>query len=107
MSAVFVVALLAGVLLKFWLASRQIRHVAAFRSSVPDRFAQTVTLQAHQKGADYTIAITGCATGTVGFYLNAGTVADAARRLMAVGSNPDDTIDEPSGDDVATAPRGR
>ncbi len=54
--ASFVVALLAGVLLKFWLASRQIRHVAAFRSHVPDRFAQTVTLQAHQKAADYTIA---------------------------------------------------
>ena len=55
--ASFVVALLAGVLLKFWLASRQIRHVAAFRSHVPDRFAQTVTLQAHQKAADYTIAM--------------------------------------------------
>lgn len=33
-------------------------------------------------------------------------LADAARRLMAAGSNPDDTIDEPPGDDVATAPRG-
>ena len=28
-------------------------------------------------GADYTIAITGCKTGTVGLYLNAKTVADA------------------------------
>lgn len=29
-------------------------------------------------GADYTIAVTGCSTGSVGFYLNAGTVSDAA-----------------------------
>ena len=29
-------------------------------------------------GADYTIAITGCTTGTVGLYLNAGTITDAA-----------------------------
>ena len=58
MSAAFVLALLAGVVLKFWLASRQIRHVAAFRSQVPDRFTQTVTLQAHQKAADYTITKT-------------------------------------------------
>jgi len=58
LSTAFVLALLAGVLLKFWLASRQIRHVAAFRSQVPGKFAQTVTLQAHQKAADYTIAKT-------------------------------------------------
>ena len=36
-------------------------------------------------GADYTIAITGCATGTVGLYLNAGTVSDAAAKAGPAG----------------------
>jgi STE24 endopeptidase len=52
----FAVALAAGLLLKFWLASRQIRFVATHRDSVPAAFAKTITLPAHQKAADYTIA---------------------------------------------------
>ena len=52
----FAVALLAGLLVKFWLASRQVRHVAQHRGTVPAAFAQTITLAAHQKAADYTIA---------------------------------------------------
>ena len=51
----FVTALVLGLLLKFWLASRQIRHVARHRSAVPAAFAQRITLQAHQKAADYTL----------------------------------------------------
>lgn len=43
-------------LLKFWLASRQIRHVAQHRSQVPAAFAERITLPAHQKAADYTVA---------------------------------------------------
>ena len=39
-----------------WLASRQIRHVARHRSAVPVAFAQTITLAAHHKAADYTLA---------------------------------------------------
>ena len=58
MTMVFAVALIAGTLLKLWLASRQIRYVARHRHSVPERFAKTVTLSAHQKAADYTIAKT-------------------------------------------------
>ena len=54
----FVLVLVAGMLLKFWLASRQIRHVARFRNTVPARFAEQVTPQAHQKAADYTVAKT-------------------------------------------------
>ena len=38
------------------LASRQIRHVAQHRASVPAAFAQTIPLTAHQKAADYTVA---------------------------------------------------
>jgi hypothetical protein len=41
---------------KFWLATRQIRHVARHRDAVPAPFAGTVSLAAHQKAADYTIA---------------------------------------------------
>jgi STE24 endopeptidase len=52
----FAIALLAGFLLKVWLASRQVRHVAQHRASVPSAFADRITLAAHQKAADYTIA---------------------------------------------------
>ena len=48
-------ALLAGMALKFWLNSRQIRHVGHHRAKVPSAFAHTITLGAHQKAADYTI----------------------------------------------------
>ena len=58
MTAVFALALVAGTLLKFWLATRQIRHVARHRNAVPDKFLATVTLAAHQKAADYTMTKT-------------------------------------------------
>jgi STE24 endopeptidase len=54
----FAAFLLAGFAVKFWLASRQIRHVARHRESVPPTFAATVPLAAHQKAADYTITKT-------------------------------------------------
>lgn len=54
----FALALVAGLLLRFWLASRQIRHVARHRGELPADFANTVSLSAHQKAADYTIAKT-------------------------------------------------
>jgi STE24 endopeptidase len=54
----FAAFLLAGLAAKFWLASRQIRYVAQHRNGVPPAFAATITLAAHQKAADYTIAKT-------------------------------------------------
>ncbi|NPC55425.1 M48 family metallopeptidase [Caenimonas soli] len=54
----FAAFLLASLGVKFWLASRQIRHVARHRDAVPAAFAGTVTLPAHQKAADYTITKT-------------------------------------------------
>ena len=54
----FALALVAGLIVKFWLASRQIRHVARHRDAVPGPFAQAITLASHQKAADYTIAKT-------------------------------------------------
>ncbi|MES2976222.1 MAG: M48 family metallopeptidase [Pseudomonadota bacterium] len=51
----FAAALIASLSVKLWLASRQIRHVARHRDAVPAAFAQTITLSAHQKAADYTV----------------------------------------------------
>ncbi len=53
---VFSLALLLYVAVKFWLASRQMRAVAAHRAAVPAEFAGTIGLAAHQRAADYTIA---------------------------------------------------
>ena len=52
----FATALVVSLLVKFWLATRQMRHVAAHRDAVPAPFAGTITLAAHQKAADYTLA---------------------------------------------------
>jgi STE24 endopeptidase len=56
LSLVFALAVLAWLAARLWLATRQIRHVAQNRQQVPQAFAGTVTLQAHQRAADYTIA---------------------------------------------------
>ena len=56
LSLALAVALAASLLVKFWLSTRQIRHVAAHRGEVPAAFSGSVTLSAHQKAADYTIA---------------------------------------------------
>jgi STE24 endopeptidase len=55
-STLFAAALVLSVLAKLWLASRQIRHVAAHRAQVPADFASRISLAAHQKAADYTVA---------------------------------------------------
>ncbi len=52
----FAVALLSGLAVKFWLATRQMRHVAQHRNAVPAAFSSRISLAAHQKAADYTIA---------------------------------------------------
>ncbi|MES3001094.1 MAG: M48 family metallopeptidase [Pseudomonadota bacterium] len=54
----FAAFLLAGIVVKLWLASRQIRHVARHRDAVPQPFDRTVSLAAHQKAADYTVSKT-------------------------------------------------
>ncbi len=54
-TAVFTAVLVLGVLLKLYLASRQMRHVAAHRDIVPAAFAATISLDSHRKAADYTI----------------------------------------------------
>lgn len=56
LSLAFSAAILVSLLIKFWLATRQMRHVAAHRGAVPPAFVGTVPLEAHQKAADYTMA---------------------------------------------------
>ncbi|MYM68335.1 M48 family metalloprotease [Pseudoduganella sp. FT55W] len=57
-SILFVSFIILTLLVRFWLASRHIRHVLAHRSAVPAEFAEKIPLAAHQKAADYTIART-------------------------------------------------
>lgn len=51
----FAVAIVAMTGTKLWLASRQVRFVAAHRARVPAQFRETIPLAAHQRAADYTI----------------------------------------------------
>lgn len=57
-SVLFVGFLLLTLTVRFWLASRHIRHILTHRSAVPAGFAGKIPLAAHQKAADYTIAKT-------------------------------------------------
>jgi len=55
---VFLAALLLAVATRLWLAARHARHVRAHRNAVPAQFADVITLEAHQRAADYTGAKT-------------------------------------------------
>jgi STE24 endopeptidase len=57
-SWIFLLALGVSLALKLWLARRQLQNVAANRGRVPDAFADSIQLEAHQKAADYTITNT-------------------------------------------------
>ncbi len=52
---IFLGALALSYTIQFWLSKRQTRHVTEHRPQVPDAFKDTVSLEAHQKAADYTI----------------------------------------------------
>ncbi|MCA1323268.1 M48 family metallopeptidase [Herbaspirillum sp. alder98] len=57
-SVLFVAFLGLSLVVRFWLASRHIRHVLGHRAAVPAEFAEKIPLAAHQKAADYTVART-------------------------------------------------
>ena len=57
-SVLFAVFLVVSLAVRFWLGLRHIRHVLAHRSAVPAEFAEKISLYAHQKAADYTVAKT-------------------------------------------------
>ena len=52
-TTVFLSFLAASVLVRLWLTQRQIAHVQAHRDSVPAAFADSITLQDHQRAANY------------------------------------------------------
>jgi len=54
----FVFFLAAMVAVRCWLALRHMRHVRSHREDVPAQFAHRISLAAHQKAADYTVAKT-------------------------------------------------
>ena len=56
LTLLFATALVLSLATKFWLATRQMRHVTAHRHAVPAAFAGAVSLAAHQHAADYTLA---------------------------------------------------
>ena len=55
---VFLAALAVSTGTRLWLAARQERHVRAHRDAVPAAFADVISLDAHRKAADYTVAKT-------------------------------------------------
>ena len=55
-ASIFVAALAVSLIVRVWLARRQIAHVAGHRAKVPPAFASRIGLPAHQKAADYTVA---------------------------------------------------
>lgn len=57
-TVLFLGFLVVSLLVRFWLASRHIRHILANRDAVPAQFAGKIPLAAHQKAAAYTITKT-------------------------------------------------
>lgn len=57
-SLLFLAALSLMVGVQWWLAQRQLHHVAAHRDSVPPAFAAAISLADHQRAAAYTLART-------------------------------------------------
>jgi STE24 endopeptidase len=53
---IFIAALVLMTALELWLSLRQGRYVAKHRAAVPEAFSEDVSLDAHQKAADYSMA---------------------------------------------------
>lgn len=53
---IFLAFLLASTLVQIYLSLRQKQHVSGHRGAVPEAFADKISLQEHQKAADYTLA---------------------------------------------------
>jgi len=55
-TTLFIGLLILSTAIRLWLGSRHIKHVQAHRKAVPQAFSETISLDAHQKAADYTTA---------------------------------------------------
>ena len=58
LTLIFIAFLIATTFARLWLGSRQISHVQSHRAQVPFAFAANISLEAHQKAADYSIVKT-------------------------------------------------
>ncbi len=56
LTALFVLAVIVGTALEWWLSGRQASTVATHRAQVPEPFAAQISAAEHAKAADYTIA---------------------------------------------------
>jgi STE24 endopeptidase len=52
----FLAMLLLSTLMRLYLSQRQINHIARHRAAVPESFADEISLEEHQRAADYTTA---------------------------------------------------
>jgi len=86
-TALFLAALALGVGVRLWLARRHVAHIRAHRSAVPQAFAASISLEAHQKAADYSTArarfgaLHACADALVLVLLTLGGVLQAMNGL--------------------------
>ena len=55
-TALFIAAVILSLGLQLWLSARQARFVGQHRKQVPADFSNSISLQEHQKAADYTLA---------------------------------------------------
>lgn len=62
---VFLAALMLATALRLWLARRHIAYIGSHRDRVPAEFSADITLEAHQRAADYTCAKTRLAMASV------------------------------------------
>lgn len=51
---IFILAIIATIGTQLWLSIRQSKHVMDHRPAVPNEFSESITLDEHQKAADYT-----------------------------------------------------
>lgn len=58
LTLIFIALLILTTATRLWLGSRQISHVQANRAQVPSAFAANISLDSHQKAADYSSAKT-------------------------------------------------
>jgi STE24 endopeptidase len=92
-SVLFVFFFMLTLVLRYWLASRHVRHVLLHRDHVPAEFAAKIPLAAHQKAADYTVAKTRLGLFSalwgglvlIGFTLLGGLQALSSAVLQATG----------------------
>ena len=73
-TAIFFVFLLGMVVVRLWLATRHVAHIQRNRAAVPGEFTEFISLDAHQRSADYSIEKTRLAMKE--------TVADAVFLLL-------------------------